>query len=269
MDKRVLNLIIGIGLAVIAIMLLHTKIQEDQKLIQQLANKGEVVETVVAKRDIPKESVVSQDMVALARVSSSSFQPGDLTALDSVIGKIALVDILKSQHINNNMLKALSGITSLSRRIPKGMRAITIPVDKISSIEGLMRPNDYVDVIGTFSIPGAAGQNVVITLFQGVRILATGRNLSAQQADNPADSVTIALPPEDIKLLTYVLESGNKIRLALRAPLDPSQETGYSAVTFDTLMRRLGLWAQPPQVESKPTLKVYKGTQKEEVSISK
>jgi len=178
-----------------------------------------------------------------------------------------MVDILKGQHINSNMLRSLGGARFLSQRIPKGMRAMTIPVDKISSVEGLIKPSDYIDIIGTFVI--SAGQNMVVTLFQGVKILATGKNLSPYRVDSSADTVTLALKPEDIKLLTYVLESGHKIRLTLRAPLDSSQETGYSGVTFETLMKRLGMWAQPPQAQKEPTLDVYKGSEKEEVAVSR
>lgn len=267
MDKRILNLVIGIGLAVIAIILINTKIQQDQKIIQRLSNKGEILEVVVAKVDIPRETAIAQNMVTLSRVRSNAYQPGDLTSVESVANKFAKVDILRGQHVNINMLRSLSGATFLSQRIPKGMRAMTLPVDKISSIEGLIKPSDHVDVIGTFAI--SAGQNLVVTLFQGVKILATGKNISPHKVDNAADTVTVALKPDDIKLLTYVLESGNKIRLVLRAPLDSSQEIGYSAVSMETLMRRLGMWAPPPQVEEKQTLKIYKGTQKEEVSVSR
>jgi len=267
MDKRMLNLIVGIGLAVIAILLIHTRMQQDQKLIQQLVSKGEILEVVVARTDIPKEGAITKDMVALNRIRSNAYQPGDLTSLDSVISKLAKVDILKGQHINSNMLRSLGGATSLSQRIPKGMRAMTIPVDKISSIEGLIQPNDYIDIIGTFVI--SAGQNLVVTLFQGIKILATGKNFSPYKVDNSADTVTLALKPEDIKLLTYVIESGHKIRLALRPPLDSSQEIGYSGVSLETLMKRLGMWAQPPQTEEKSTLKIYKGTQKEEIAVTR
>jgi len=265
MDKRMLNLIIGIGLAVIAILLIHSKMQQDQKIIQQLASKGEILEVVVAKTDIPKESTITQSMITLRQIRSNAYQPGDLTSADSAINKFAKVDILKGQHINSNMLRSLTGAKFLSQRIPKGMRAMTLPVDKISSIEGLIKPNDSVDIIGIFVI--SAGQNLVVTLFQGARILATGKNISPYRIDSTADTVTVALKPEDVKLLTYVLESGNKIRLTLRAPLDSSQEIGYSGVTFETLMKRLGMWAQPPQMEKEPTLEIYKGSQKEEVAV--
>ena len=89
MDKRMLNLIIGVGLAVIAILLINTKRRQDQKLIQQLVSKGEILEVVVARVDISKESPITQNMVALNRIRSNAYQPGDLTSLDSTINKFA------------------------------------------------------------------------------------------------------------------------------------------------------------------------------------
>ena len=260
MDKRMLNLAIGIGLAVIAIFMIHGYMQRQESRIQDLIKKGEVVEILAARNDIPKEVTITAAMVGMIRIRSSAFQPGDLTSPDSAIGKLAGLDILKGQHMNRNMVKSLSSAKYLSQRTPAGMRAMTIAVDKIAAIEGLIKPNDQVDVVGTFKMGG--GRLVVITLFQGVQILAMGRNLSPYRVVPDASTVTIALRPEDIKMLAYILDSGNKIRLTLRAPMDPSQDV-YSAVSAETLMRRLGMWAPPPQAEEKPKLKIYKGPQSE------
>ncbi len=265
MDKRMLNLIIGIGLAVIAIFLIHGYMQQKEAVIRRLIEEGKLMEFVVATTDIPKESTITSDMVTIKRDRSTAYQPGDLTSLESVVGRFVEVDILKGQHINSQMLRAKGSIKFLSQGIPKGMRAMTIPVDKISAIEGLIKPSDKVDVIGSFSIPtGQKNQStpVVVTLFEGVRVLASGRSLSPYNVNPSADTITVALKPEDIKLLTFVLESGNDIRLVLRAPLDKTADPGYQAVTLETLMKKLGMWAPPPMPEQKPTIDVYKGTEK-------
>lgn len=260
MDKRMMNLIIGIGLAIIAIFMIHGYMQQRETLIQQLIKKGEILEALVAKVDIPREATIDKDMVAIARVPANSFQPGDLTSPASVIGKLAAIDILKNQHVNSNMVRSSTSARFLSQKTPEGMRAMTIAVDKISAIEGLVKPGDKVDVIGTFNTGG--GRLMVVTLFQGVQVLAMGRNLSPYRIVSDASTVTLALRPEDIKLFTYVLDSGNKIRLTLRTPGDISQDA-YTAVSGETLMRRLGMWAPPPQAQEKPKLKIYKGSQNE------
>jgi pilus assembly protein CpaB len=270
MDKRIVNLLIGVGIAVIAIIVINGQMQSREKLIQELIKKGQLVEVVVAKDDIPRETTITSDMVKMSTVPSKTLQPGDLTSLDSVIGKFTITDILKDQHLNSESVKPLIGFKYLSEGVPTGMRAITISVDKLSAVEGLLRPGDKVDIIGTFSFPSERGQNppIVVTLFQGVKVLATNKNLSPYRAEGKADTVTMALKPEDIKMLTYSLELG-KIRLVLRAPTDTSEDYEYSALTLEGLLNKLGM-IKPSVPEERPaTVEIYKGSKQEEVPVAK
>ncbi len=270
MDKRILNLVIGLGLGIIAIVVLHNHMQKREQLIQELIAKGRVIELVIARADIPREATITQEMVTLERTTSKSFQPGDLTSLESAIGKIAIVDILAGQHINSNMIRSLGAIKFLSQAIPKGMRAITIPVDKISAIEGLLKPDDRVDIVAVFNLP-LEGENyatIVENIFQGVKVLAVDRNISSfRMAEQEAETVTLALMPEDIKLLTYILEN-SKVRLVLRPPLDDSaEEVGRAVVTLDTLLMRLGKYTTISERSTPNVIKVFKGTEKEEIFV--
>lgn len=268
MNKRILNLVIGLGLGIIAIVVLHGHMQKREQLIQELIAKGRVIELIVAQADIPREATITQEMVTIERTTSKSFQPGDLTSLESAIGKIAIVDILAGQHINSNMIRSLGAIKFLSQAIPKGMRAITIPVDKISAIEGLLKPDDRVDIVAVFNLPLEKDNyiTVVENIFQGVKVLAVDRNISSFRMSEKADTVTLALRPEDVKLLTYILEN-SKVRLVLRPPLDDSsEEVGLAIVTLDTLLQRLGKYTA--SIENKPNvIKVFKGVEKEEVLV--
>jgi pilus assembly protein CpaB len=270
MDKRTINLIIGVVLALVAIAMIHNYITEQRRRIERLIEEGKAVNVVVATTDISKETTITSDMVRIETVNRNTFQPGDLSSLQSAIGQFAEVDILRGQHINSNMVRSVGAAKYLSQTIPSGMRAMTIAVDKISAVEGLIKPGDSVDIVGTFAMPKAGGGTmpIVITVFQGVKVLATDRNISPYRISKSAGTITIALKPDDIKNLTYILEWG-QVKLVLRAPLDTGQEFGYSAVTFETLMKKLGMWqpAPPPQIPD--TIDVYKGEELEEVEIPK
>jgi pilus assembly protein CpaB len=270
MDKRTINIIIGVVLALFAIFMINNHLRERERLIQELIAKGQIVEVVVATKDIPKEITIEYDMVRLERVKSQAYQPGDLTSVDSAIGKMAEVDILKGQHVNTSMVRALGGIKYLSRAVPQGMRAMTIPVDKISAIEGLVRPGDNVDVVSTFNIPNEYGESdvVVVTIFQGVKVLATNRNLSEIKTSPSIDTITIALYPDDIRTLAYILE-WSTIRLVLRSPGDMITDPGYVAVTWEALMKKLGLWQPPPELPIQSTIEVYRATKMEETPVTK
>jgi len=269
MDKRMINIIIGVVLALFAIFMIQKHLAQRDALIQKLIAEGEIVEVVAAKTDIPKESTITINMVGLTRVKAKSVQAGDLTSLDSAIGKFAEIDILRGQHINSNMVRALGSARYLSQAVPQGMRAITIAVDKISAIEGLVKPGDSVDVISTFNVPDPItneSEVVVVTIFQGVKVLATNKNLSQYTTSKAIDTVTLALRPDDVKVLTYILE-WSTIRLVLRAPLDTATEYGYAAVTWEALMKRLGMWQEMPIEEPPPTIEVYRATEVEETPV--
>lgn len=269
MDKRnIIYLAVGLVFGIVALIFINQFIGEQRTELARLKAAGEIVDVVIAKRDISKETIITNEMIQLEQIKRSQLQPGDLDSLDSAIGKFADVDILRGQHVNSEMLRALSNLRYLSEGVPQGMRAMTIAVDKISAVEGLVKPGDRVDIIGTFNFPTAGGQGapIVVTLFQGVKVLAVNRNISAYRVSERADTLTLAMKPEDIKMLTYSLEIG-RIRMTLRAPLDTSEDKGYQAVTFEALLDKIGMRRTNPVVEEQPKVDVFLGSNIKEVPV--
>ncbi|MDD5069217.1 MAG: Flp pilus assembly protein CpaB [Candidatus Omnitrophica bacterium] len=268
MDKRIINIIIGIVCAAGAILLIHGHIMKQEGRIQQLIEEGKAVRVVVARYDISRETTITEEMVTTKVVNRNALQPGDLTAMESVIGKFAEVDILSGQHINGNMIRAFGSFDFLSQAVKKGLRAITIPVDKLSAVEGLLKPQDKIDIVGTFNIPTETGEiaPVVLTIFQSVEVLATNTNISRYKTSKAIQSVTLALEPEDVRTLTFVMEMG-RIKLVLRGEADVAQEIGYTAVTWDILMRKLGMYQEQPEITESPTISVYRGSDMEQAPV--
>lgn len=269
MNKRTLNIIIGVGIAVVAIIMINKHFQAREAIIQRLIAEGRIGNVLVATTDIPTETTITSDMVTLKRVQTKSIQPGDLTSLESAIGKLTVTGILKDQHVNGNMIRSLGNIRYLSQAVPKGLRAITIPVNEISAVEGLLKAGDRVDIVGIFNLPkGRQTYTSIVNLFQGVKVLATGRNLSPYSISPKVDTVTLALKPEDVKLLTYALEHA-KVRLVLRGGQDTSQEAEGAMFTMETLLKKLGAWAPEREEQKAAVVEIYKGTEQEVVPISR
>ena len=107
-------------------------------------------------------------------------------------------------------------------------RAISIKVDAESSVSGLIRPGDYVDVVSTQVIEKAdlAHGTLSETVLHNVRILAIDQ-------DGPANSkertVSLELAPEQVKKIT-VAEQLGKLSLAVRSAVD-QQDTGGTDTT--------------------------------------
>lgn len=272
MDKKVLNIIIALVMGAAAVGIYIWSSQQQAPVSGDL---GDVVAVIVARKDIARGQRISQADLGLRRIPRTAVEPTSFTSPESVIGKRVLINISRGEQITDNKVASAESITSLAGQVPVGKRAMTIPIDKFSSFEGMIRPGDYVDLIGLFKLPQQMGdqivtQNVVVPLFQNVQVLAVGASLHKHDEVVQADTVTLALDPQESELLSFALEQG-QIRLSLRYPMD-DQRVNLPPVSVDTLwqivLQSLGTPQTPPpepmpQVVPKepkePTIEIYRG----------
>ena len=122
--------------------------------VRQEAEKVEGNVTVlVAAEDIPArttgEAVVEKGLVETAEVPERLIAPGALTSEAGLQGRVFTTAVAKGQQIVSGQLGAPEA-ESLAFRIKKGMRAISVPLDRVRGIGGLLTVGDRLDVIVTF-----------------------------------------------------------------------------------------------------------------------
>ncbi len=131
---------------------------------------------------------------------------------------------------------------SLALRTPAGKRAVTVMIDSLGAVGGLLNPGDFVDVIAHLTVPtskkGAAKEPVTAMIFQGLQVLAIDTNLEVTgeydiQQKQSALKVTFAVEPREAGLLSFAEKNG-KIELALRPPSEKGHEM-LAAATWTTL----------------------------------
>ncbi|ADI02674.1 Flp pilus assembly protein CpaB [Syntrophothermus lipocalidus] len=187
-----------------------------------------LVQVVVAATDIPKNSVITREKVKLELVPAQFAHPAAVRDLDEVVGRVAASYIVAGEEIlSAKIISDAEKTNKLAYAVPMGKRAVSVPVNAVSGVSGLVRPGDRVDVIATVEL--ASGQeNVAVTSFilQDVEVLAVDQNLdetkpvpAAKEEAAPATTVTLAVTPEEARPLVLASEQGS-IRLALRAPAD-------------------------------------------------
>lgn len=118
---------------------------------------------------------------------------------------------------------------ALSMNMPAGKRAVTVNIDILNAVGGLVKPGDFVDVIAHLTktaghLKPEESEKVTVMLFQNVMVLAVGRNTQPQsQPATPAVPtsgsvpITLALNPNEASLLTFVQKQGT-LQLVLRPP---------------------------------------------------
>jgi pilus assembly protein CpaB len=115
-------------------------------------------------------------------------------------------------------------LPSFSTNVVKGKRAVTLPVDEISSISGLLEPEDTIDLLVTLT---QKDKKVIVPFLQGVRVLATGQRVMNDPQTGikkQYSTVTLDASTEESRNLIIARDMG-KITALLRNPTDPLPAT--------------------------------------------
>jgi Flp pilus assembly protein CpaB len=136
--------------------------------------------------------------------------------------------------------------TALSYITPPGKRAITIMIDSLSAVGGLISPGDSVDIIARLNLTEGTteakkSKEITSVLFQNIHVLAVNTNLKPEgnsviyQAQQTARSlnITLAVTAEEAGLLAFAQANG-KLQLMLRSPEEKSTEV-LQVASWDSL----------------------------------
>ncbi len=160
---------------------------------------------------------------------------------ERVVGQVPRERILANEFIRPDRLADGSTGVGLNAVIPRGMRAISVPLRGSSAVAGFLMPGNYVDVLVTMS--DEFGRRRTETILQAVFVLGVNSR-AAEDADTEvssrgkqAPSVTFLVTPKQAEDVAYADEMGD-ISLTLRNV----QDVNYTQLTgsdLDELMARL------------------------------
>lgn len=204
---------------------------------KQALDNTEYVKIVVAKQDIPAKTKIKQNMLALKQIPEKYMHEKETTNLEDVINKILLVPVTTGESImSNQVLGPNDSKEGLAYIVPVGKRALTVPVDEVSGVAGLIKPGDSVDVISTVVI---ADKPYTVVPLQDIEVLAVDKEMDIKidgtKKPTENSTVTLAVTYAQAKPLMMASQRG-VIRLMLRSPIDNTR--AYSeAYTLQKLLK--------------------------------
>ena len=199
-----------------------------------------LVPVLVATVDLSEGTVLSMDQLAQRSVPEQ-FVTSSVVKPDSasyVIGQKVQVAVAAGDPLMWNQFEAArGGMERLASRILKRARALAVDVKGTTSVGGWMRPNDHVDIIGSFKDP-LTNEHVAVTIMQNVMVLATGKltgttnvNL-VPEAERAYGNVSLMLLPEEAEMLVLAQELGGlTFTLRNEEDLDVLEERGRATVS--------------------------------------
>ena len=187
----------------------------------------ELEKVVMAKVDIPAKTDIKAEMVEIKEIPKGFAHANVMVNADDVVGKLSGEPLYAGEQVlSQNLVTIGDNSKGLAFQIPKGKRALSLPVNDVSGIAGLIKPGDKVDVIATLDLDSQKNVGRVVqssAILQNILVLAINKNLDdvgiSETGAEGQTTVTLAVNPEDSTPLILASEKG-MVRLTLRGHTD-------------------------------------------------
>ncbi len=256
MQRKVIllvSLFAGLAAAVLTRTYLTMKEGEIKAAKQRLVDRYGTMVALVFKRAIPAGSVISAADIDRRIVPKIGMRGQALTEENraSIIGRKTVVGHNAEEVIFWSDIEGGNPAASgLSTDVKRQMRAMSINVSGAASVSGMVKPNDHVDVIGTFDFPGGDGKlrrgdPITCTILQNVLVLATGKETAKSHVrelgfkSSGYSTVTLEVTPREAEMLAFAEQIKGRLILTLRNRNDTSSEKELPQVNYEKIRQEM------------------------------
>lgn len=238
-------LLSGVGAAYFTDHYISRRVQEEKDRITEQYKPSKVV---VAKRNLRVGDVLDYDNLAIREMPSGFIHASAISSefADTVVGKRIMQSLNAGESLLTNFLASRTG-SGFSNLIEPGKRALTFPVDIVSSMSGLLRPGDKIDIMVTLR----KGKSVTRPLLKNVTILATGAIIDDEgriTESGAYQTVTISVTPVNAAKITHAREVGN-MTVVLRSGKNENNQLTNKELTTPITVQNLFGDAQPKSID--------------------
>jgi pilus assembly protein CpaB len=183
-----------------------------------------LVKVYKVTKDVPKgfsgDDAISTEKVKADEIPQE-FRPGTaLTDINILRGKVALTNLSANQVLVDGMFvdPRVAQVTA-AQRIPSGQVAVSVSIDQVRGVAGLLVPGDKVNVM----VGAPDGEH---TLYQNVSILYIGTTAAPQAGDTTAvttpatgaNLITFAVPQDAAERIVFASNTPGGLYLSLVPP---------------------------------------------------
>jgi len=237
-------------------------------LWRQYQFQSQPVYVVMAARNIAPQTEILAGDVVLQSVPRRYAPPAAIQQLVAAVGRIAATAIPEGTVLTLATTMAPTAKAGIAGSLPPGKRAVSIAVDDVNGVAGLIRPGNFVDCLLTVDFGDDVGSRfTTLTLLENIPVIAINHNLfppavSPQEGKakkftsddhEGRQMVTVAVSPDAAATLMLAQESG-RIHLTLRPQSDPEM-SHVAPMTLDRMTQMRGV-VRP---RSRPAYMEYRG----------
>lgn len=184
MRTRIVILIVALIVGGVAAVMAAQYITSARSTIEA---ESQPVEVLVAAEDIPRgmaaEELLAKKMLVLSKVPQRFVAAGAISSEKALEGRVLAVPLTAGEQVTQGRFE-LPSSAGLAYGIPADYMAMSIPVDEVRGLSGLVKPGDHIAIYASFEdAPGGAITKLIIA---DVKVLAVGAEMSST-ADEEAE----------------------------------------------------------------------------------
>ncbi|MEW5742096.1 MAG: Flp pilus assembly protein CpaB [Myxococcota bacterium] len=230
-------LIVAVVLGLVAFAVSFSAIRKREADVRKGWN---LVPVVVATVDLSEGTVVTMEMIS-QRSIPEQFVTSSVVKPDSasyIVNQKVLVPLQAGDPLMWSQFETTRAAERLSTKVMKRARAVTLEAKAVTAVGGWVRPNDHVDILGTFKDP-QSGEQVALTLLQNIVVLATGKITGTTnvnllpEGQRDYNNVSVLVLPEEAEVLVLAQELG-QLTFSLRNEDDISVLEDRRQTTIST-----------------------------------
>lgn len=220
---------------------------ENAKASNQIAT----LPVIVAARDIPEGTTIDRLAVSVVQWPAPTVPAGVYSNIDSVAGRVTRVNVYKGEPMVPGRLAPEGTGPGLEVKIAPGKRAMSVRINDVSGISGMIQPNSRVDILLTLNPTEGMPEREAKIFMENMKILAMGAQVQRGDDGRPIQTTvaTLEVTPEESERLGIAASQG-QIQLILRGYGDPDSAETRGARARDLVSDRP---APPRTVQARPS----------------
>lgn len=250
----IVALVAGLAAAFLTRLFIASKEAELFQRENEFREKFGDMDVVCLIENAPAGTVITKSILTVKNVPKVGFAERAirLDRVNDVVGSRIVVSHRKGEVLFWSDIEGGDpSLKGLSADIKNQMRAMSINVSGAASVSGMVRPNDHVDVLGTFDFPTDEGKlrrgdPVTCTILQNVLVLATGNETSKSRSARGSlggpqgySTVTLEVTPREAEMLAFAEQIRGRLSLTLRSSTDTSYEKELPIVDFSKIQSEI------------------------------
>lgn len=149
----------------------------------EIVEKNEPVEVFVAQEDIPRglsaEELIASEMIIIEKVPARYVAAGAVSSERALEGHVLAMPLSAGEQVTTGRFE-LPSTAGLAYSIPADYIALSVPVDEVKGVSGLLKPGDHVTLFAHFEA-GPDGDALTKMLVNDTKVLAVGGTIRQSQ----------------------------------------------------------------------------------------